>query len=78
MHGLLTCSNQLFHTCGNSYHSTNTFQQLAAKDLDKLPCITGPLSLSLSLSAIVAANGEVTEVMNSEKEKAIKTVRSRE
>ena len=37
---------------------------------DKLPRPTGPLSLSLSSSAIVAANGEVTKVLDTvEKEK---------
>ena len=33
---------------------------------------TGPLSLSLSSSAIVAANGEITKVVDSEKEKTMK------
>ena len=35
---------------------------------DKLPFPTGPLSLLLSSFAIVAANGEVTNVMDWEKE----------
>ena len=39
---------------------------------DKLPHPTGPLSLSLSLSAIVAGNRDVTKVMESEKEKTMK------
>ena len=39
---------------------------------DKLPRPTRPLSLSLSSSAIVAGNREVTKVMESEKEKTTK------
>ena len=38
----------------------------------KLRSPTGLLSLSLSSSAIVAANGEITKVMDSEKEETIK------
>ena len=37
----------------------------------KFPCHTELLPLSLSSSVIVATNGEVTEVMDSEKEKSI-------
>ena len=39
---------------------------------DKLHHPTGPVSLLLISSAIVAANGEVTKVMDSEKEKTTK------
>ena len=39
---------------------------------DKLPRPTEPFSLSLSSSAIVAGNREVTKVMESEKEKTTK------
>ena len=39
---------------------------------DKLLHPTGPVSLSLSSSAIVTANGEVTKVMDLEKEKPMK------
>ena len=38
----------------------------------KLRCPTGPLSLSLSSSAIVTANGKITKVMDSEKEETMK------
>ena len=38
----------------------------------KLRCPTGPLSLSLSSSANVAANGEITKVMDLEKEDTMK------
>ena len=67
---LFMCSNQLFHMlCGNNY----VVVQVVAKD--EVPHPTWPLYLWLSSLAIVAASEESTKVMDSEKEKTIKTIR---
>ena len=47
-----------------------SYKYFVAKD--KLLRLTGQLSLSLSSSAIITANGEATKVMDSEKEETIK------
>ena len=45
--------------------SMSLYKHFAVKDKVKLPHPTGRLSLSLSSSAIVTANGEVAKVMDS-------------
>ena len=60
------CSNALFYMCD----IMSLYKYFAVQD--KLPCLTGSLSLLLSSSAIAAANGEVTKIIDSENEKIMK------